>query len=95
MDYSKTLTLLSILKKKGFPRKFYSASGCGSSDVCVRSESESLPLLPLSIEDSPLLLSLANSNSQQVYVFAINNKAYLPSVVSYYKVLPQNVASVV
>jgi hypothetical protein len=54
---------------------FHSASGCASSDVSVRSEPESLSLLLLSTEDSLLLLSVANVNSQQLYVFTMNNKS--------------------
>jgi hypothetical protein len=44
--------------------------------VPVRSES----LLLLSIEDSLQLLSAGNVNSQQLYVFAMNNKASPPSI---------------
>jgi hypothetical protein len=44
------------------------------------SESKSLLLLLLLIEDSLLLLSVANVNSQQLYVFAVNSKASPPSV---------------
>jgi hypothetical protein len=40
--------VLSILRKWFTPQQFYSASGCASSDVSVRSESESLSLLLLS-----------------------------------------------
>jgi hypothetical protein len=39
---------------------------------------ESVSLLQLSIEESPLLLSVANVNSQQLYVFEMNNKAPPP-----------------
>jgi hypothetical protein len=66
----KHLMLLSIMKKTLISQKFYSESGCASSDVSVRSESESLSLL---------LLSVANVNSQQLYVFAMNNKTSLLS----------------
>jgi hypothetical protein len=53
-------------------------SGCASSDVSVRSESESLSLLLLSIEDSLLLLNAANFNSEQLYAFAIKIKLSPP-----------------
>jgi hypothetical protein len=59
---------------------FFSASGCGSSDVSVRSESEQLSLLLLSTADSLPLLSVANVNSQQLHIFAINKKAFPHSV---------------
>jgi hypothetical protein len=76
----KHLVLLSILrrKKKFAAQWFYSASGCASSDVSVRSQSESLSLLLLSIDDSLLLLSVANVSSQQLYIFAMNNKETAP-----------------
>jgi hypothetical protein len=59
--------LLSILLNDT-TQQCYSASGCASSDVSVRSESESLSLLLQSIEDSLLFLSAVNVNSQQLYV---------------------------
>jgi hypothetical protein len=59
-------------------RAFHSASGFASSDVSVRSECQSSLVLLLS-EDS-LFLSVANINSQQLYVFRMNNIApLLPS----------------
>jgi hypothetical protein len=66
-------------KKKWFAsQSFYSASGCARSDVSVRSQSESLSLLLLSIDDSLLLLSVANISSQQLYIFTMNNKETAP-----------------
>jgi len=74
------MTLLSILKKKDLPTIVCSATICASSDVSVRSEFESLSLLLLSNEDSLLLLTVANVNSQQLYIFAKNNKAFPHSI---------------
>jgi hypothetical protein len=65
-DATEKMTYLTI---------YYSASGCASSDVSVRSESQSLSLLLLSTENSLLLLSAANVNSPAVYVFSMNDKA--------------------
>jgi hypothetical protein len=48
--------------------------------VSVRSESKSLSLLLLSIEDSLLLLSTANVNFQRLYVFAMNDKVSPPCI---------------
>jgi hypothetical protein len=46
--------------------------------VSIWSESESFSLLLLSIEYSPLLLSVANVNYHQLYVFTVNDITYLP-----------------
>jgi hypothetical protein len=53
---------------------------CASSDVSVRSESESFSLLLLSTEDSLLLLSEANVNSHKLYVFSMNNNSSPPYI---------------
>lgn len=46
--------------------------------MSIRSESESLTLLLLSTEDSLMLLSEAKVNSQQLYIFMMNNIAFPP-----------------
>jgi hypothetical protein len=80
INYSKTFDASIHSKKIVSTQQFYSASGCTSSDLSVRSESESLSLLLMLTEDSLLLLSVANVISQQLYVLTINKKASSPAI---------------